>query len=84
MHFYFKTPDLLLKIKFRFEEAVTIYEDLGFQSLESRLLKYSADEYLFRAALCHLAVDRLVSNRAGCVSTFLVIFRSAPFGPLKE
>ncbi len=30
----------------------------GFESLESRMLKYSADEYLFRAALCHLCVDR--------------------------
>ncbi len=29
----------------------------GFESLESRMLKYSADEYLFRAALCHLCVD---------------------------
>ena len=41
----------------QFQEALTIYEDMGYQALESRLLKYSADEYLFRAGLCHLAVD---------------------------
>merc|ERR1719483_469497 len=41
------------------EEAVLIYEEMGYQSLESRLLKYSADEYLFRASICHLAIDCL-------------------------
>ena len=41
----------------QFQEAVTIYEEMGYQALESRLLKYSADEYLFRASLCHLAID---------------------------
>ena len=33
----------------------------GFQPwdvIRSRMLKYSADEYFFRAALCHLAIDR--------------------------
>ena len=35
----------------------------GFQPwdvIRSRMLKYSADEYFFRAALCHLAIDRWV------------------------
>ena len=41
----------------QFEEALAIYEDLAYSSLESRLVKYSADEYFFRAALCHLAID---------------------------
>ena len=41
----------------QFQEAVTIYEEMGYQALESRLLKYSADEYLFRAVLCHLVID---------------------------
>ena len=41
----------------QFQEALIIYEEMGYQALESRLLKYSADEYLFRASLCHLAID---------------------------
>ena len=40
-----------------YDEALAIYEDLGHSSLESRLVKYSADEYFFRAGLCHLAID---------------------------
>jgi len=43
----------------QFQEALIIYEEMGYQALESRLLKYSADEYLFRASLCHLAIDCL-------------------------
>lgn len=42
-----------------FDSALAIYEDLGFSALDSRMLKYSADEYLFRASLCHLAIDSL-------------------------
>ena len=41
----------------QYEEALAIYEDLAYSSLESRLVKYSADEYFFRAGLCHLAID---------------------------
>lgn len=33
-------------------------------SLESTLLKYSAKEYFFRAALCHLCVDVLNAQHA--------------------
>lgn len=33
-------------------------------SLESSLLKYSAKEYFFRAALCHLCVDSLNAQHA--------------------
>ena len=40
-----------------YQEALQIYEELGYNALESRLLKYSADEYFFRAGLCHLAID---------------------------
>lgn len=41
----------------QYSEALQIYEELGYSSLESRLIKYSADEYFFRAGLCHLAID---------------------------
>lgn len=43
----------------KYSEALQIYEELGYSSLESRLIKYSADEYFFRAGLCHLAIDCL-------------------------
>ena len=33
-------------------------------ALESSLLKYSAKEYFFRAALCHLCVDSLNAQHA--------------------
>lgn len=33
-------------------------------SLDSSLLKYSAKEYFFRAALCHLCVDVLNAQQA--------------------
>merc|ERR1712173_308556 len=42
-----------------FDAALGIYEDLGYAALDSRMLKYSADEYFFRAALYHLAIDSL-------------------------
>lgn len=40
-----------------YEKAIQIYEQVAASSLESSLLKYSAKEYMFRAALCHLCVD---------------------------
>jgi len=43
----------------QYENAIAMYEDMGYSALESRLLKYCADEYLFRASLCHLCVDCL-------------------------
>ena len=42
-----------------YEKAINIYEQVAQSSLESSLLKYSAKEYLFRAAICHLCVDYL-------------------------
>nr|XP_045607522.1 alpha-soluble NSF attachment protein-like [Procambarus clarkii] len=40
-----------------YEKAIQIYEKVATSSLESSLLKYSAKEYMFRAALCHLCID---------------------------
>ncbi|XP_076064935.1 alpha-soluble NSF attachment protein [Oratosquilla oratoria] len=40
-----------------YEKAITIYEQVAASSLESSLLKYSAKEYMFRSALCHLCKD---------------------------
>jgi len=47
-----------------YEKAINIYEQVASASLESSLLKYSAKEYFFRAALCHLAVDLLNAQHA--------------------
>lgn len=47
-----------------YEKAITIYEQVASSALESSLLKYSAKEYLFRAALCHLCVDVLNAQHA--------------------
>jgi len=41
----------------KYPKAIQIYEQVASSSLESSLLKYSAKEYMFRAALCHLCVD---------------------------
>ncbi|CAL4234780.1 unnamed protein product, partial [Meganyctiphanes norvegica] len=41
----------------KYDKAIQIYEQVASSSLESSLLKYSAKEYMFRAALCHLCVD---------------------------
>lgn len=47
-----------------YEKAINIYEQVAGSSLESSLLKYSAKEYFFRAALCHLCVDVLNAQHA--------------------
>ncbi|XP_022914931.1 alpha-soluble NSF attachment protein [Onthophagus taurus] len=47
-----------------YEKAINIYQQVASSSLESSLLKYSAKEYLFRAALCHLCVDLLNAQQA--------------------
>lgn len=48
----------------KYEKAIQIYEEVATSALESSLLKYSAKEYLFRAALCHLCVDLLNAQHA--------------------
>ncbi|XP_061394574.1 alpha-soluble NSF attachment protein [Musca vetustissima] len=47
-----------------YEKAINIYEQVAASSLESSLLKYSAKEYFFRAALCHLSIDLLNAQHA--------------------
>lgn len=47
-----------------YDKAIQIYEEVAATSLESSLLKYSAKEYFFRAALCHLCVDVLNAQHA--------------------
>ncbi|XP_077290792.1 alpha-soluble NSF attachment protein [Arctopsyche grandis] len=47
-----------------YDKAIKIYELVATSSLDSSLLKYSAKEYMFRAALCHLCVDTLNAQHA--------------------
>ncbi|XP_061729532.1 alpha-soluble NSF attachment protein [Cydia pomonella] len=47
-----------------YDKAVQIYEQIAKSSLDNSLLKYSAKEYMFRAALCHLCVDVLNASHA--------------------
>lgn len=47
-----------------YEKAIQIYEQVAGSCLDSSLLKYSAKEYFFRAALCHLSVDLLNAQHA--------------------
>jgi len=48
----------------KYDKAIQIYQDVATSSLENSLLKYSAKEYMFRAALCHLCVDTLNAQHA--------------------
>ncbi|XP_055598318.1 alpha-soluble NSF attachment protein, partial [Uranotaenia lowii] len=47
-----------------YDKAIQIYEQVAGSCLDSSLLKYSAKEYFFRAALCHLSVDLLNAQHA--------------------
>lgn len=45
-------------------KAINLYEEVASVSLESSLLKYSAREYLFKAALCQMCSDLVVAKPA--------------------
>ena len=47
-----------------YQKAIQIYEQVASASLDNSLLKYSAKEYFFRAALCHLCIDLLNAKHA--------------------
>uniref|UniRef100_A0A8C9MIH8 Alpha-SNAP n=1 Tax=Serinus canaria TaxID=9135 RepID=A0A8C9MIH8_SERCA len=48
----------------QFPRAIDIYEQVGSVAMDSPLLKYSAKEHFFRAALCHFCVDMLNAKLA--------------------
>ncbi|XP_003746133.1 alpha-soluble NSF attachment protein [Galendromus occidentalis] len=48
----------------KYDKAIEIYEQVATTNLDSSLLKYSAKEQFFRAALCHLCVDTLNATHA--------------------
>lgn len=47
-----------------YTKAIQIYEDIAEAALRSSLLKYSATDYFFRAALCHFCIDMLNAHNA--------------------
>uniref|UniRef100_A0A673BE87 N-ethylmaleimide-sensitive factor attachment protein, alpha b n=1 Tax=Sphaeramia orbicularis TaxID=375764 RepID=A0A673BE87_9TELE len=41
----------------QYPKAIEIYEQVGTHAMDSTLLKYSAKDHFFKAALCHFCVD---------------------------
>ncbi|KAK3093653.1 hypothetical protein FSP39_018514 [Pinctada imbricata] len=48
----------------QYDKAIQIYEEIGTSCVDNSLLKYSAKDYFFKAALCHLCVDVLNAEHA--------------------
>ncbi|XP_027562837.1 alpha-soluble NSF attachment protein-like [Neopelma chrysocephalum] len=48
----------------QFPRAIDIYEQVGSMAMDSPLLKYSAKDHFFRAALCHFCIDQLNAKLA--------------------
>ncbi|XP_063997341.1 alpha-soluble NSF attachment protein [Pogoniulus pusillus] len=48
----------------QYQRALEIYEQVGTMAMDSPLLKYSAKEHFFRAALCHFCIDMLNAKLA--------------------
>lgn len=48
----------------QYQKAIEIYEQVGSNTMDNPLLKYSAKEYFFKASLCHFIVDELNAKLA--------------------
>uniref|UniRef100_A0A673L251 Alpha-soluble NSF attachment protein n=1 Tax=Sinocyclocheilus rhinocerous TaxID=307959 RepID=A0A673L251_9TELE len=48
----------------QYPKAIDIYEQVATHAMDSALLKYSAKDYFFKAALCHFCVDMLNAKLA--------------------
>ncbi|WAR18276.1 SNAA-like protein [Mya arenaria] len=48
----------------RYDQAIQIYEEIAMSCMDSSLLKYSAKDHFFRAAVSHLCVDTLNCQQA--------------------
>lgn len=48
----------------RYEQAIQIYEEVAMSCMDNSLLKYSAKDHFFRAAVCHMCVDTLNAQQA--------------------
>ncbi|OWF34555.1 Alpha-soluble NSF attachment protein [Mizuhopecten yessoensis] len=56
----------------QYEKAIEIYEQIGTSCMDNQLLKYSAKDYFFKAAMCHMCVD--VLNAQIAIKKFEDIF----------
>ncbi|KAM3603369.1 uncharacterized protein V6R79_020878 [Siganus canaliculatus] len=50
----------------QYQKAIEIYEQVGANTMDNPLLKYSAKEYFFKASLCHFIVDELNAKASVC------------------
>uniref|UniRef100_A0A8C5N9E9 Uncharacterized protein n=1 Tax=Gouania willdenowi TaxID=441366 RepID=A0A8C5N9E9_GOUWI len=48
----------------QYPKAIEIYEQVGTYAMDSTLLKYSAKDHFFKAALCHFCIDMLNAKLA--------------------
>ncbi|KAK3595950.1 hypothetical protein CHS0354_032463 [Potamilus streckersoni] len=48
----------------RYDKAVEIYEEVAVTCMDNSLLKYSAKDHFFRAAICHMCIDTLNVQQA--------------------
>ncbi|KAL3873304.1 hypothetical protein ACJMK2_036440 [Sinanodonta woodiana] len=48
----------------RYDKAVEIYEEVAVSCMDNSLLKYSAKDHFFRAAICHMCIDTLNGQQA--------------------
>eukprot|EP00069_Balaena_mysticetus_P002063 bmy_15620T0 len=48
----------------QYQKAIEIFEQVGANTMDNPLLKYSAKDYFFKAALCHFIVDELNAKLA--------------------
>uniref|UniRef100_A0A673J322 Beta-soluble NSF attachment protein-like n=1 Tax=Sinocyclocheilus rhinocerous TaxID=307959 RepID=A0A673J322_9TELE len=69
-NFYSSANKCLLKVASysaqleQYPKAIEIYEQVGTNTMDNPLLKYSAKEYFFKASLCHFIVDELNAKLA--------------------
>ncbi|XP_065777420.1 beta-soluble NSF attachment protein isoform X2 [Muntiacus reevesi] len=47
----------------QYQKAIEIFEQIGANTMDNPLLKYSAKDYFFKAALCHFIVDELNAKK---------------------
>ncbi|XP_074648244.1 alpha-soluble NSF attachment protein-like [Tubulanus polymorphus] len=47
-----------------YDKAVEIFEEIGRNAMDNKLLHYGAKEYFFKAALCHMCIDLLNAQQA--------------------
>ncbi|XP_003740040.1 alpha-soluble NSF attachment protein-like [Galendromus occidentalis] len=48
----------------KYEKSIFIYEEVGRAAVDNALLKSSAKDYFFKAAICHLCIDSLNATQA--------------------